>query len=98
VPVDGVETSVIYDNKTGVILKDTKDVITSEDGKPIKTWMDVPIMYDEYNTLKAEIDKAKGGTTAPKVSTVPTLEPWQQPQGTMQVKEVTEQPKVEMNK
>jgi len=96
VPVDGVETSVIYDNKTGVILKDTKDVITSEDGKPIKTWMDVPIMYDEYQTLKAEIDKAKGGTTAPKVSTVPTLEPWQQPQGTMQVKEVTEQPKVEV--
>lgn len=96
VPVDGVETSVIYDNKTGVILKDTKDVITSEDGKPIKTWMDVPIMYDEYQTLKAEIDKAKGGTTTPKVSTVPTLEPWQQPQGTMQVKEVTEQPKVEV--
>lgn len=96
VPVDGVETSVIYDNKTGVILKDTKDVITSEDGKPIKTWMDVPIMYDEYQTLKAEIDKAKGGTTAPKVSTVPTLEPWQQPQGNMQVKEVTEQPKMEV--
>ena len=96
VPVDGKETSLIYDNKTGVIMKETNEDVKSEDGKPMKTWLNVPFKYDEYNTLKAEIDKAKGGTTAPKVSTVPTLEPWQQPQGTMQVKEVTEQPKAEV--
>tara|TARA_R110000868_G_scaffold53365_4_gene167622 strand:+ start:419 stop:2863 length:2445 start_codon:yes stop_codon:yes gene_type:complete len=96
VPIEGKETSVIYDNKTGVILKDTKDAITTEDGKQMKTWLDVPTNNPEYQTLKAEIDKSKGGTTTPKVSTVPTLEPWQQPQGAMQVKEVTEQPKVEV--
>jgi hypothetical protein len=45
----------------------------------------------EYEALKAEIGKAKGGNTAPKVSTVPTLEPWQQPQGTK-----VEEPKVEV--
>lgn len=94
--VDEKETSLIYDNKTGVIMKGTGDVITSEDGKQMKTWIDVPVNNPEYNTLKAEIDKAKSGTTAPKVSTVPTLEPWQQPQGNMQVKEVTEQPKAEV--
>jgi hypothetical protein len=93
VPVDGKETSLIYDNKTGVIMKETNEDVKSEDGKPMKTWLNVPFKYDEYNTLKAEIDKSKGGTTAPKVSTVPTLEPWQQP---MQVKEVTEQPKAEV--
>ena len=96
VPVDGKETSLIYDNKTGVIMKETNEDVKSEDGKPMKTWLNVPFKYDEYQTLKAEIDKAKGGTTTPKVSTVPTLEPWQQPQGTMQVKEVTEQPKAEV--
>lgn len=96
VPVNGVETSIVYDNKTGIILKDTGDVVTNKQGGQVKTWLDVPMNNPEYEALKAEIDKAKGGTTAPKVSTVPTLEPWQQPQGTMQVKEVTEQPKAEV--
>ena len=96
VPVNGVETSIVYDNKTGIILKDTGDVVTNKQGGQVKTWLDVPTNNPEYEALKAEIDKLKGGTTAPKVSTVPTLEPWQQPQGTMQVKEVTEQPKVEV--
>lgn len=93
VPVNGVETSIVYDNKTGIILKDTGDVITNKQGNQVKTWLDVPTNNSEYEVLKAEIDKVKGGTTAPKVSTVPTLEPWQQP---MEVKEVTEQPKVEV--
>ena len=93
VPVNGVETSIVYDNKTGIILKDTGDVVTNKQGGQVKTWLDVPMNNPEYQALKAEIDKAKGGTTAPKVSNVPTLEPWQQP---MQVKEVTEQPKVEV--
>jgi hypothetical protein len=96
VPVNGVETSIVYDNKTGIILKDTGDVITNKQGNQVKTWLDVPTNNPEYEVLKAEIDKAKGGTTAPKVSTVPTLEPWQQPQGNIQVKEVTEQPKMEV--
>lgn len=93
VPVNGVETSIVYDNKTGIILKDTGDIITNKQGNQVKTWLDVPTNNPEYEVLKAEIDKAKGGTTAPKVSTVPTLEPWQQP---MEVKEVTEQPKIEV--
>ena len=88
-PINGVETSIVYDNKTGIILKDTGDVITNKQGDPIKTWLDVPMNNPEYEALKAEIGKAKGGNTAPKVSTVPTLEPWQQPQGTkVEVKEV----------
>jgi len=37
VPIEGKETSLIYDNKTGVIMKDTGDAIKTEDGKQMKT-------------------------------------------------------------
>jgi hypothetical protein len=78
-PINGVETSIVYDNKTGIILKDTGDVITNKQGDPIKTWLDVPMNNPEYTKLKEDIEKTKAGKgiVAPTISTgVPEFE-WQ---------------------
>jgi hypothetical protein len=101
------ESSPIYDTKGNIIKekRDTKETwrnySKNNPNEGMTVWQGFEIDHPQYKELKSIIEgidykKAKGGTTAPKVSNVPTLEPWQQPQGTMQVKEVTEQPKVEV--
>jgi hypothetical protein len=56
-PFGEENTSIIYDNNTGVIMKEENDYkIKSEDGKPMKTWLNVPFKFPEYKELKSLID------------------------------------------
>jgi hypothetical protein len=80
VPIEGKETSLIYDNKTGVIMKDTGDAIKTEDGKQMKTWLDVPMNNPEYIKLKEDIEKTKAGKSIiapPTISTGIPVTEWQ---------------------
>jgi len=79
IPIEGKETSLIYDNKTGVIMRQTDDAIKTKDGNQMKTWLDVPMNNPEYTKLKEDIEKTKSGKgiVAPTISTgVPESE-WQ---------------------
>jgi hypothetical protein len=55
-PFGDKSISLIYDNNTGVIMKETDDKIMSKDGKPMTTWKDVPMYKSEYKELKSIIE------------------------------------------
>jgi uncharacterized protein YdbL (DUF1318 family) len=56
IPIEGKETSLIYDNKTGVIMRQTDDAIKTKDGNQMMTWLDVPMNNPEYKELKSIIE------------------------------------------
>jgi len=83
-PFGDKSISLIYDNNTGVIMKETDDKIMSKDGKPMTTWKDVPMYKSEYKELKSIIEgidykKAKGSknTFIPTFNPVPETPEWQ---------------------
>jgi hypothetical protein len=85
-PYGNENTSIIFDNNTEAILKETDDKILSEDKKPLTTWVKISPDESEYKELKSIIEginykKEKGSKNtyvAPTISTgVPTSE-WSQ--------------------
>jgi hypothetical protein len=51
--------SFIFDNKTEVIMQETEDKITTGAGRPMTTWLDIPMNTEEYNKAKALISSIK---------------------------------------
>jgi hypothetical protein len=85
-PYGNENTSIIFDNNTEAILKETDDKILSEDKKPLTTWVKISPDESEYKELKSIIEginykKEKGVKNtyvAPTISTgIPTTE-WSQ--------------------
>jgi len=74
--------SFIYDNNTEVIMQETDDKIMSKDGKPMTTWIDIPMPEPEYKEAKALIEglkfqKEKGSkNTFVPLTTTPGMQEW----------------------
>jgi len=74
--------SFIYDNNTEVIMQETDDKIMSKDGKPMTTWIDIPMPEPEYKEAKALIEglkfqKEKGSkNTFVPLQTTPGMPEW----------------------
>ena len=84
-PYGNENTSIIFDNNTEAILKETDDKILSEDKKPLTTWVKISPDESEYKELKSIIEgvnykKEKGVKNtyvAPTISTGIPVTEWQ---------------------
>jgi hypothetical protein len=82
-PFGDENISLLYDNNTGVIMKEDDEKITSETGKPMTRWTDIPIYSPKYKELKSLIDgvnyKKEKGTKNTFVPISPNFDPMATP-------------------
>jgi hypothetical protein len=51
--------SFIFDNKTEVIMQETEDKVITGAGRPMTTWLDIPMNTEEYKKAKTLISSIK---------------------------------------